>query len=95
MSVERVVGAPHQRRAIGTLLGEGCRTTPERRLLCAMLEAAWSDPLLDPAWLASDAMRPMSFAWICEALGLDVEAVRKVWPKGKPGTVHGARWRRG
>lgn len=61
----------------------------ERRLWQAVLESArhelWNDhaygrrPSEVPAWLASEQMQPGAFAWICEFLDLDPDAVRRVF----------------
>lgn len=90
---------PHQRGPIGARFPMLTGAQNERRLWVAVLENAWDEARRDYdgvlVWIMSDSQRPGAFVWVCEALGLDPEAVRKAWPKGKPGTVRGARWRRG
>ena len=90
---------PHQRGPIGARTPTGGGATNERRLWAAVLEHAWEEARRDYdgvlVWVMGEGRRPGAFVWVCEALGLDPDAVRAVWPKGKPGTVHGARWRRG
>lgn len=97
MSGTNLVG-PHQRGPIGARFPQLSSATNERKLWASVLENAWDEARSDYdgvyVWVASDSWRVGSFRWVCDTLGLDPEAVRKVWPKGKPGTVHGARWRR-
>jgi hypothetical protein len=62
--------------------------SPVWRLLAACLEQA-RDDLGRPRhragaaeWLASDDAAPFSFRAICEALGLEAAAVRRLWLRG-------------
>lgn len=102
MSGTNLVG-PHQRGPIGARSPQSAGAASERKLWLSVLEAAWEDMrslsesirAASADWVQSDSYRVGSAAWLCDHLGLDLEAVRREWPKGKPGTVHGARWRRG
>lgn len=81
-------GALHALWSLGTdadIPQRGAPNEAERRLACAVIEAAWRD-LDSPldiqradarAWIVDHIQHPYSFEWLCAALQLDAEYLRE------------------